>query len=206
MMNNNSTAMVVAADMAAVTALVGWTQVEVFNEDVAAEIEASATYQEAEVTAMNNEQIQATETTAIETPAATAPAAKAPKAKKAKEPKATYPFLTKAQISERIETDFSFACQVMVILHNRQTSFEQEVKTTKDKNRRGFMSSHAVNGSRVAEKIKRGEELTAEDADHVAAIAPRYTKQLAEHFRAEAIERDPSLREKAAAFFTSGGC
>ena len=160
-------------------------------DNTGAEITGEGGYQGAEVTAMTttNDSTQAT-------PATT------PKAKKAPKEKKSYPFVTKAQIAASIASDFSYACNVLVILHNRQTSFEQEVKTTKDKNRRGFMSSHAVNGSRVAEKIKRGEELNDEDVAHVQAIAPRYTKQIADHLRAEAIEADPSLAVKAACFFT----
>jgi len=164
-------------------------------ETVGAEIAVDSGYQGAEVTAMNDE----TTTQATETQATPAPAAKPKKAKK--EPR-SYPFLTKAQIAANIEADFSFACQVICILHDRQTSFEQEQKTTLNKNRRGFMSSHAVHGSRIAELLKSGAPLSPEDQDRVAEIAPRYTKQMAEHFRAEAIAADPTLREKAACFFT----
>lgn len=163
----------------------------------AAEITGETAYETAEVVTMNDE--TTTQAQPSETPAPAAKPAKAPKAKK--EPK-SYPFLTKAQISHNIETDFAFACQAMVILYDRQTTFEQETKSTLNKNRRGFMSSHAVNGSKVAVKIKNGEELTDEDVARVHEIAPRYTKQLADHFRAAAIEADPSLAAKAACFFT----
>jgi hypothetical protein len=165
-------------------------------ETTGAEITADSGYQGAEVTAMNNETTtQATETQAT-------PAAKPAKPKKAPKEKREYPFLTKAQIAANIENDFSFACQAMVILYDRQTEFEQETKSTLNKNRRGFMSSHAVNGSKVAVKLKAGEALTPEEQVIVETIAPRYTKQLADHFRAAAIEADPSLADKAACFFT----
>lgn len=177
-MNNENSAVVVSGEAAAV------------------EIGASGSYEGAEVATMNNDTIE-TQATETETPAA--PAAKPKKAKK--EPR-NYPFLTKAQIAQSIEQDFGFACQVMVILHDRQTEYEQQVKTTLNKNRRGFMSSHAVNGSKVAEKIKTGAILSDEDKALVATIAPRYTKQMADHFRAEAIAADPTLAEKAACFFT----
>lgn len=163
-------------------------------ETAGAEITASSEYQGAEVTAMSETTTQATETQATETPAA--------KPKKAKKEPRNYPFLTKAQIAASIEADFSFACNVICILHDRQTSFEQEQKTTLNKNRRGFMSSHAVHGSRIAELLKSGAVLAPEDQDRVMEIAPRYTKQMAEHFRNEAIAADPTLAEKAACFFT----
>lgn len=163
------------------------------------EITDETAYEGSEVVTMTtNETTQATE---IETPAAKP--AKAPKAPKAPKEKKSYPFLTKAQIAASIAGDFQFACMVIGVLYDRQTQFEQETKSTLNKNRRGFMSSHAVNGTKVALKIKAGETLTDEDRGHVEAIAPRYTKQMADHFRAAAIEADPSLEAKAACFFTA---
>jgi hypothetical protein len=111
-----------------------------------------------------------------------------------------YPFLTKAQIKARLETEPGFRYEAMAILHTLQTEFEQNTKSTRDKNRQGFMSSHAVNGSRVAEKIKAGETLTPEDEAIVQKIAPRYTRQLAIWFRAKAIVEQPELQAVAALF------
>ena len=111
-----------------------------------------------------------------------------------------YPFLTKAQIRARLETEPGFRYEAMAILHTLQTEFEQNTKSTRDKNRQGFMSSHAVNGSRVAEKIKAGETLTPEDEAIVQKIAPRYTRQLAIWFRAKAIVEQPELQAVAALF------
>lgn len=165
--------------------------------DGGTEIEGGTEYGTTEVATMTTNE-SSTQATEITTPAAKpAKAPKAPKEKKA------YPFLTKAQIRDSIAVDFGFACMVITTLYDRQTAFEQETKATLTKNRAGFMSSHAVNGSRVALKIRAGEPLTDEDRGHVEAIAPRYTKQMADHFRAAAIEADPSLREKAACFFTA---
>jgi hypothetical protein len=159
--------------------------------DSGAEIGGDAGYQGAEVTTMTT-----TETTTQATTPAAPKAAKAPKEKK------SYPFLTKAQIADSIANDFGFAQTVITTLYDRQTAFEQESKSTLNKNRRGFMSSHAVNGSKLALKIRSGEELTDEDVVLVRTIAPRYTKQMADHFRAAAIEADPTLAVKAACFFT----
>jgi hypothetical protein len=111
-----------------------------------------------------------------------------------------YPFVTKATIKARLEAEPEFRCEAMAILHTLQTEHEQAVRTTKDKNRQGFMSSHAVKGSKVAEKIKAGETLTAEDWDTVDTIAPRYSRQLAVYFRAQAIAQDPALAKVAQMF------
>lgn len=116
--------------------------------------------------------------------------------------KKSYPFVTKAQIAASLQ-DFGVACAAMVILFERQTAFEQETASTLNKNRRGFMSSHAVHGTRIAKALKAGEALSEEDAARVLAIAPRYTRQLAEHFREVALQQDPTLAEKASCFFSS---
>lgn len=166
--------------------------------DSGTEITGETAYQGAEVTEVT------TQATTEQAPETTTPAA-APKAKKAKKEPRNYPFMTKAMISERIESSFSFACEVIGILYDRQTKHEQDTKSTLNKNRRGFMSSHAVHGSRIAQALRAGQALDDADAARVSEIAPRYTKQLAEHFRAQAIAENPALAAQAACFFTDQG-
>jgi hypothetical protein len=112
-----------------------------------------------------------------------------------------YPFPTKREILSRLETCEDFQTEALLVLYARQTEDEREVKETKWKNRRGFMSSHAVNGSRLAEKVISGEALTDEERGKVASIVCRYSKQLAAHYRAKATKSDPTLADKAACFF-----
>jgi hypothetical protein len=111
-----------------------------------------------------------------------------------------YPFVTKAQIKAKLESDPEYRKEAMAILHTLQTEHEQATKSTLSKNRQGFMSSHAVRGSEVAVKIKAGETLTAEDWEIVNKIAPRYSRQLATFARAQAIANDPALAKTAALF------
>lgn len=113
-----------------------------------------------------------------------------------------YPFMTKAQIADRIGNDAGFVQQAIGILYANQTSHERELRNTEVKNRVGFMSSHAVVGCLLAEKLLNGSAWTQEDADKARAIASRYTRQLALHFREERMSEDPSLAQKSAAFFT----
>lgn len=126
--------------------------------------------------------------------------APAAKPKKESKPKKSYPFRTKAQILAQLETDDTFVVECLGILYQRQTEQEQETKETIFKNRRGFMSSHAVNGSRLVEKLGT-EGWTEEDWGKARGIVCRYGKQLAEHFRAETIARNPALAEQSACFF-----
>ncbi len=114
----------------------------------------------------------------------------------------SYPFVTKSIIAARIEQDDAFMVECLGVLYARQTAFEQDTKSTLNKNRQGFMSSHAVRGSTLAVKAA-GEGLTEEETDKARGIVCRYTKQLASHFRQVAIEADPSLAEAARVFSAS---
>ena len=112
-----------------------------------------------------------------------------------------YPFRTKREICDQLATDRDFRHECLLILYRRQTEDEQETKETKWKNRRGFMSSHAVNGSRIAQAILAGEQLSDEDEAKLDGIVCRYGKQLAAHFRQAATAAEPELADKAACFF-----
>lgn len=128
---------------------------------------------------------------------------KAPKTPKA--PPVLYPFKTKAQIAGELAGSFEARCQAIVTIWRCQTQHEQERKVTEVKNRVGFMSSHAVNGSRVAEKLVSGAALDEKDAALVDAIAPRYCRQLAVLAREEAIAANPELAATTACFFQNNG-
>ena len=111
-----------------------------------------------------------------------------------------YPFVTKAQLKERLEADFSFRCEAMTILLALQTEAEQATAQTINKNRQGFMSSHAVNGTRIAKKLRAGEPLADEDTVLINKIAPCYSRQLAVYYRAKALAEQPALKAVAAVF------
>jgi hypothetical protein len=112
-----------------------------------------------------------------------------------------YPFRTKREICDQLATDRDYRVECLLVLYERQTTDEQETKETKWKNRRGFMSSHAVNGSRIAQALLAGEALSDEDEAKLSAIVCRYGKQLASHSRAQATAADPDKASKAACFF-----
>ncbi len=138
---------------------------------------------------MNNQ----TETS---TPSTTTTRAKAPKAERIKY---SYPFATKAQILAS-QSDFSVCLEHNEQLFAAQTAEEQDAKDTRVKNRRGYMSSHAVVGSTLALKARAGEELTPEEQDKIRSIVCRYGKQLAAMAREEAIAQNPELAKIAAIF------
>jgi hypothetical protein len=111
----------------------------------------------------------------------------------------SYPFVTKSTIKSRLATDNAFVLQCLAVMYSRQTASEQEAKNTVVRNRAGFMSSHAVRGSVLAVKAA-GEGLTEEETEAARDLVSRYTKQLACHFRQEAIAADPDLAEAARVF------
>lgn len=111
-----------------------------------------------------------------------------------------YPFMSKAQIAERISSDDDFVLMSLVILHDRQTEFEQATKTTVSRNRRGFMSSHAVNGTKLAQKVISGLGLEPEEIDKAREMVSHYTKQVASHLREEAKAANPELAATAAMY------
>lgn len=141
-----------------------------------------------------NETTTTTETTTTEAPAKPA--------KKAKKAPVNYPFPTKKQVLADQESD-EVVLEHLGILVGRQTPDEHTQLVTKYKNRRGLMSSHAVNGTKLFDKVASGEELSLEDLALARRIVSRYGKQLAAHYREEMISRNPEL-QKIAEIFSAG--
>lgn len=125
------------------------------------------------------------------------------KAPKAERVKYNYPFETKAQILAS-QSDFSVCKRHLITLFQAQTADEQDSQDTKYKNRRGFMSSHAVTGSQLAVKVIGGEELTEEEEAKVRNIVSRYGRQLAAFSRQAAIAANPELKKIAEIFSAAG--
>lgn len=113
--------------------------------------------------------------------------------------KYSYPFATKAEILAS-QADFPTCLVHLEQLYVAQTADEQSDETTRYRNRSGFMSSHAVTGSKLAVKARSGEELTPEEQDKVRSIVCRYGKQLAAFSREAAIRSNPELGEIAKIF------
>ncbi len=111
-----------------------------------------------------------------------------------------YPFQTKREIKERIQADPDFAQECLLVIYQRQTDDEVAAKDTKWKNKMGFMSSHAVHGTRIAEAVLAGDWIEDEDRARIAAMAVRYSKQLAAHFRQISLRNNPELAGQAAKF------
>ena len=46
-----------------------------------------------------------------------------------------YPFVTKSQIKARLDESPAYRCEAMLILYALQTAYEQDTRSTRDKNR-----------------------------------------------------------------------
>jgi hypothetical protein len=110
-----------------------------------------------------------------------------------------YPFLSRRQIVERIESDPSFAGECIAILqdrHDRRGAAAGESM--------GWMASHASMATKLAARLASGE---ATEKDHAEAmkLASRYSKQLARVFRERELAARPELGAQAAVFGVGGG-
>jgi hypothetical protein len=111
----------------------------------------------------------------------------------------SYPFQSKAEIAQKIAADPAFAVEMFAVMQLRQTASEQESATTTERNKSGWMSSHAKRAAKIAASLKEGT-LTEELSSDVQSIVSHYTKQLAAHLRSQAIQGNPELAEAARVF------
>ena len=118
-----------------------------------------------------------------------------------KDPK-PYPFRSKKAIVDDVNSSDEFCLQCLAVLYSRQSASEQAKGTTEARNRQGFMSSHAVVGTKLAKKAA-SESLDTEEINQARGIVSRYGRQLAAHFRSEEIARDPAKAELAVLFSAS---
>jgi hypothetical protein len=116
-----------------------------------------------------------------------------------------YPFVGKKQVKARLTEDEDLRVVAFVTLFHLQTADEQAVRDTKDRNKRGFMSSHAWHGTRIAEELIASEGrldvLAPEDQERVHKYAVSYSRQMANALRSYAIQQNPELGVSAGAFF-----
>lgn len=128
-------------------------------------------------------------------------APKAPKEPKPKKPKVgKYPFETKREILAKVQEDDSYVLQSLQLLHQFQTPSEQESKKSASRNRRGFMSSHVLTGTRLAEKSLSSEGLSSEELSQAREIVSHYGRQLAAFSREQRIAENPELAKVAKVF------
>ena len=111
-----------------------------------------------------------------------------------------YPFTTRKEVKVRLENDPNFRKETIICLYQLQTEPEIVAKDTLSRNKRGFTSSHARNGTMVAEKILNNLTLTSEDWRLIDTIAPCYSKQMAKVFRTRSIQENPALKAIAKVF------
>ena len=115
-----------------------------------------------------------------------------------------YPFVGAKAVKAKLESSREARELAFVTLFHLQTEFEQEKQETKDRNKRGFMSSHAWHGSRIAKAMIAGETLSDEDSARIDEYAVRYSKQMTAALRSQAIADEPELGVTARQFSVQG--
>lgn len=115
-----------------------------------------------------------------------------------------YPFIGAKTVKARLENDSEVRRVAFMTLFHLQTEHEQAVGDTKDRNKRGFMSSHAWHGARIAKAVLAGETLSSEDEAKIDEYAVRYSKQMAAALRSHAIAEEPELGVTARQFSVTG--
>lgn len=86
----------------------------------------------------------------------------------------------RAEIDAMILLNPRAAERAMVVLHDRQTEDEQQVRHTRWLNKRGFAVWAAKAGSKLAETVKAGGKLAGDDLKMAERIALYHSKQLVE--------------------------
>ena len=111
-----------------------------------------------------------------------------------------YPFVGQKAVKAALESNEELQLLTVQLMHALQTEEEQKARDTEVRNKCGFMSSDAWHGSRIAETLAQGGELSLEDADRIPKIACKYSKQLTTQLRRFAMIDDPKLAAYAAVF------
>ena len=123
-----------------------------------------------------------------------------------------YPFVGEKTVRAALEADENLRIANAFLMFHLQTEFEQATKETKDKNRRGFMSSHAGTGTKIVQAMLDGGTLDPDQEYKVDGlrligheaflrhVGGRYAKQLSVSLRVLAIQREPELGVTAQMF------
>lgn len=104
-----------------------------------------------------------------------------------------YPFVTRRQIIERLDTDPAFVRECVSILHRRFV--DRDILSPPA----GWMVSHRKAGEDVYTKLS-SDTANAGDVTVAAKLAKRYAKQLCKVFRDEQLAENPQLAGAAAVF------
>jgi hypothetical protein len=123
-----------------------------------------------------------------------------------------YPFVGEKGVRKVLEVRPDVKIANAVLMYHLQTEYEQAASETKDKNRRGLMSSHAATATKVIASYLAGAGLD-EEAEYnddgfvfngatayLTHIGGRYAKQLSVSLRVWAITQEPELGVTASMF------
>lgn len=111
-----------------------------------------------------------------------------------------YPFVGAKACKAALDESPAVRRLMWLALFHCQTPAEQQKQDTEVDNSRGFMSSDAWHGSRIAKAMLAGDPLNAEDEARIDRHATKYSKQMAAMLRGYAMGREPELAVSARVF------
>jgi hypothetical protein len=85
--------------------------------------------------------------------------------------------ITKSEVVERLEGDWSFASRALLFITDRQTDIELAAKATIYKNHRGLCVPLARIGTDLADAVRSGAALTWQDILHTIEVCSYHWRQ-----------------------------
>lgn len=83
-----------------------------------------------------------------------------------------------AHLKVRLATNPNWATEGLLRIYERQTTDEQEGRTTSHHNKVGFSGAHAEIMSSYAEQIREGKTMSSNQMRVIHRIMPKYARQL----------------------------
>ncbi len=108
-----------------------------------------------------------------------------------------YPFLSRADVKRRIESDEAYALECAVELERRTR--EREAGHGLGTSASGWMSSHRVVAARLVARLEAGKQ-TLQERRTLVRMVVRYARQLARMERERALRAHPELEAVACLF------
>jgi hypothetical protein len=111
---------------------------------------------------------------------------------------------TRKEIEDGLRTDDKWLIRGLLALYERQTTTEQRVEETKEKNFRGFSAADAPKLTGIAKFYLRRKFISSRQKDLVRARIMKYAAQLAQIANAKQAEVNAAFEKrvvKAARFY-----
>jgi hypothetical protein len=101
---------------------------------------------------------------------------------------------TPEKVKELLSTNHAAVERAIIVIYNRQTTYEQNAEITNHNNGRGFTAFDAKRGSYYAKWINSGRTLSGIHVEKARKIATRYIRQLIEEIELKNNTKEGQLK------------